>query len=40
MKKLLVFLFAIATHISFAQVNGGEQIFQFLRLSQNPHITA
>jgi hypothetical protein len=40
MKKLLVFLFAITTQLSFAQVNGGEHIFEFLRLSQNPHTTA
>jgi hypothetical protein len=36
---LLLLLF-ITNTLANAQVNGGEQIFEFLRLSQSPHITA
>ena len=40
MKKYLL-LFICFLHIqSFAQIVGGEHIFEFLRLSQSPHITA
>lgn len=40
MKYLLLVLFFFTCQFSQAQVNGGEHIFEFLRLSQSPHITA
>lgn len=40
MRKIIVFIVLLTTTNSFAQVNGGEHIFEFLRLSQNPHTTA
>jgi hypothetical protein len=40
MKYLLSALCCISSFLSHAQVTGGEHIFEFLRLSQSPHITA
>jgi hypothetical protein len=40
MRRFLFPLFYFACCSVFAQVNGGEHIFEFLRLSQSPHTTA
>lgn len=40
MYKFLFIFFMGSITFAKAQVNGGEQVFEFLRLSQSPHITA
>lgn len=40
MKYILLPLFCLVPLLGVGQVNGGEHIFEFLRLSQSPHITA
>ncbi len=40
MRLFCLGLFSLLQLCSYAQVNGGEHIFEFLRLSQSPHITA
>lgn len=40
MKKIFIICLVFLVHFTHAQVNGGEYIFEFLRLSQNPHTTA
>ncbi|MBK7763089.1 MAG: hypothetical protein IPI46_06910 [Bacteroidetes bacterium] len=40
MHKALLFFFLTSSYLLQAQVQGGEHVFEFLRLAQSPHITA